>query len=89
MPDSIPQFAICDHCKPLLLDLLEKRIRRVLEVAKAENEKLGVSDEDDMATAQAECFHFMELKLILEGLPTCGLYDDYGPPKTIEGPLLK
>lgn len=72
---------LCAECVAFMVDLLEKRMRRILEVSRAEP--------DDIGLGEAECFHLMEIESILEGKLTCGVYDDYGPPPTITGPLFK
>jgi len=68
---------VCDGCKEFLIDLLDKRIGRILEIARV--------DESYSDTGQSHCFHLMEIKRILEGKPTSGVYDDYGKTK-VEGP---
>lgn len=62
---------ICPNCRDFVIDLLDKRIARILEVSRAEPEEGDVSG--------AHCFHLMEIKSILEGKRTCGVFDDYGP----------
>jgi hypothetical protein len=78
---------ICDDCKAFLIELLDKRISRILEVGRA-NLAEG-QDECDSDIGQSQCFHLMEIQRIIEGITTCGVYDDYGKPPTITGPLFK
>ncbi len=77
---------LCGNCKLFMLDLLNKRIRRILEIARKEARGDGRDQDDDgnitaVGHAQAQCFHLMELRCILEGQETSGVYDDYGGAK--------
>lgn len=75
---------MCPECTAFMRDVLEKRIRRVLEVAAGEpDRKAAIQD------AQATCFHFMELLDVVSGKPTSGVFDDFGEPVTITGPLFE
>jgi hypothetical protein len=65
-----------------MIELLDSRIRKILSIDRAEAAETG-----EESLAEAHCFHLMEIQRILEGKPTCGIYDDYGAPPTIDGPL--
>ena len=81
---------ICDSCKALLVELLDKRMRRILDVADEElrfQRKHG--NPGNPESGGSECFHLMEIKAIVQGHKTCGVYDEYGDPKTIKGPLFE
>lgn len=64
---------MCDACKTFMLDLLDKRTRRILALSHEEQD-----EERDAEAAQAHCFHLMELERILRGEPTSGIFDEYG-----------
>lgn len=70
-----------------MLELLDSRIRRILEVGREESAFQGEDDDDNSDLGQSQCFHLMEISRILKGETTCGVYDDYGRPLTIAGPL--
>lgn len=57
----------CEHCTKEFIELLQRRISKILEL----------SDQDDggQDAADAKCFHLMEMQRKLEGKPTAGLYD--------------
>jgi hypothetical protein len=65
---------MCESCKAAMVAMLNQRIRAIL----AQEQQLKEDDGDGDDTAQSHCFHLMEVRRILEGLPTCGVYDDYG-----------
>ena len=67
----------CELCKAEFIEMLEKRMRAILAVAREENH-------EDMMVAHAECFHLIELQRKLQGLPTCGVYDEIPEPKPFE-----
>lgn len=67
---------MCDGCKAFLIDLLDARISRILEVGRQELAEGSTEEETDIG--QSHCFHLMEIKQIIEGKTTCGVYDDYG-----------
>jgi hypothetical protein len=69
---------ICESCRATVLNLLDQRIRRMLAVCETEEDK-----DHERACA----FHLMEIMNILEGRYTCGVYDDFGRPARIDGPL--
>ena len=71
---------LCESCRACMIEILENRIRRILA---------SRSEEPEESLAEAHCFHLVELRKILEGEHTCGVYDDYGPPATIRGPLFE
>ena len=82
------KFQICQSCSDAIVELLEKRIRRILEVGREEAADGDYSDGlTDADIGQSQCFHLMEIQRIISGQKTCGVYDDYGPEPTIEGPL--
>jgi addiction module HigA family antidote len=54
-----------------VIDLLEARIRKILEISHREPEPHDC--------AESICFHLREIRYILEGNATCGVFDDYGP----------
>lgn len=74
---------MCEDCKREMIAILTERTKRVLAVAHDE------PGEDGVGLAQSHCFHFMELIAILKGESTCGVYDDYGKPPTVSGPLFR
>ncbi len=76
------KLEICADCQPKLIAMMNGRVRRILEVAAEESE-----NEEDQMHARAECFHLMEIIQIIEGKKTFGVFDDYGDPPTIKGPL--
>ncbi len=63
---------VCDSCKRFMTDLIDRRMRRILE--------LGRGEEELEAAAESHCFHLMEIQRILNGEKTCGVYDDFGKP---------
>ena len=67
---------LCENCEKFMLDLLDKRIRSILDVSRKDND-----DSEEAAGAQAHCFHLMEIQRILRGETTCGVFDDYGAIK--------
>ena len=81
------ELAVCDSCRAAMVDLFEQRIRRILAVGR----ELGYAEPgDDDAyedIGQSHCFHLTELIRILKRETTCGVFDDYGPPATVKGPL--
>ena len=83
---------ICESCKSQLVDMLDARMDRILEVARAElrfqraHGDAAIGEREEMDAGSAECFHLMEIKAIIEGRKTCGAYDDYGDPQSIKGP---
>lgn len=84
--------SICPDCRQFMSDLLDKRIRKILEVARDEakfQREHGNASELDELLGGSECFHLMEIKAVIEGRKTCGVYDDYGDPPTINGPLFE
>ena len=68
-------MTMCENCKREMIELLDERTRRILEVFRQE------TTDDARGIGEAHCFHLMELKRILRGEPTCGVYDDHGPRK--------
>lgn len=81
---------LCEKCTGAMIRILEERIRMTLEVGREERrfqEERGVQFEDDDDIGQSQCFHFMELIRIIKGQQTSGVYDLFGPPVTIDGPL--
>lgn len=83
------KLQICQSCADAIVELLERRISRILEVGREEAAHEDY-DEDGMSgrdIGQSQCFHLMEIQRIIRGQKTCGVYDDYGPEPTIEGPL--
>jgi len=76
---------MCDPCKREMIAILEARMRRIMDVAY----NVPECSEADVEIADAKCFHLMELRQILEGKQTCGVYDDHGEPPTIKGPLFQ
>lgn len=78
---------LCTDCRTFMLELLDSRIRRILEVGREESAFQGDEDDDNSDRGQSHCFHLMEISRILKGETTCGVYDDYGKPLTIAGPL--
>lgn len=82
------QLGLCEGCRDAIVKLLDERMVRILAVAR---EQAGSEEEfQEDVTSRAECFHLMEIQRIVQGQPTCGVYDDYGrPPEplTIRGPL--
>lgn len=82
---------VCDSCKRELLELLDKRIRKILHVAhESRPDGLEVNPDGsltDIGIAETHCFHLMEIQRILRGEKTYGVYDEYGDPPMIKGPL--
>ncbi len=66
---------LCDACRKFMVDLLGQRIQKILEVYR---EEAAADSECNGDIGQSHCFHLMEIQRILEGKPTCGVYDDYG-----------
>lgn len=81
---------VCEKCRAVLIDMLDKRMRRILAVA---HEELAFQrehgNEGNPEAGGSECFHLMEIKAILEGRKTCGVYDDHGEPPSVKGPLFE
>ena len=63
---------LCPKCSAVMAELLDMRVRRILAVASEE------ADGEELDVARSQCFHIMELTNIVQGKPTCGVYDDYG-----------
>lgn len=75
---------LCVECQQFMVDLLEKRIRRMLTLAHEEPE-----EESAVGLAQAECFHLMEIISIVSGKLTCGMFDEFGGPQSISIPTIR
>lgn len=57
-----------------VIEIINARIRKMREVYTSE----PGGDPEEVWMGHA--FHLMELRNILEGKYTCGVYDDFGPP---------
>jgi len=78
---------ICADCVKCITNMLDARMRRMIAAAREEDATGEDDSEENTDLAKAECFHLMEIRRIIEGGTTCGIYDDFGPPLTISGPL--
>lgn len=83
----MPELRMCAACRTAMIDLLEQRIRKILEVAEQERTEDNEYDDEPEAVmhAKSHCFHLVELQAILRGQQTCGVFDDHGPPPTVKG----
>jgi hypothetical protein len=70
-----------------MIELLNRRIRKMLDVAREESDDESEDELSPLGLAKAEAFHLLEIRNILNGEKTCGVYDDYGDPPTVHGPL--
>ena len=78
--ERVPGLKICESCSREVINLLEKRMRRILEVGR-EQEMESDDDEDVVDYGGTHCFHLMEIINILKGKKTCGIFDDFGVPQ--------
>ncbi len=63
---------VCERCKLVIIDLLDLRIRRILDVGRKDGTEAAIE------SSESHCFHLMEIKRILIGEKTCGVFDDFG-----------
>jgi hypothetical protein len=78
---------LCAICKAFMIELLDKRIRAMFTVAREESSGEDNDDFSEVGLMQSHAFHLLEIKNILNGKRTSGVYDDYGDPPTVHGPL--
>jgi hypothetical protein len=80
--ETMDSQQVCEPCREFVIDLLEKRIRKILEVGREEDPEADANGDD---IGQSHCFHLMEIQRILRGQHTCGVFDDYGQAPSSEG----